>query len=313
MNSYRGRHRNTRNRLRQALREACDLAGEGATTEALTPALVARFAARGGRKSTTAGLLASLRVAVKFAAGRRYVRGDLVGLCSFRAPGHESARRRHHGRAEVARVLARLAASASDFRGGRLHAFACVLAYCGLRKTEALRLKVADVDLRRGFLFVKPNGQELKTPGSEAPVPIPAALAKVLAAWVPRCGSEWLISRMDRRGPWVGGSYGDRPGDRLKAEGLASGVDGFTPVSLRHSLASHLAGWWGCGREQIRLMLRHTTEQTQGYYVHPDLANLRQAVHGFDYGSPRRPPANSPRRPSVRFPRRPPYRGPSAN
>ena len=46
---------------------------------------------------------------------------------------------------------------------------------------------VGDVDLDRGFFFVAAR-TALKTPGSEAPVPLPAEAAGVLAEWLPRRG-----------------------------------------------------------------------------------------------------------------------------
>ena len=143
--------------------------------------------------------------------------------------------------------------------------------------------RVADIDLERGFVFVKPNAGRLKTAGSEAPVPIPDALGVALRSWLPRCGSDWVIPCVGRLSPWLHGQSERRPVGRLKAAGKAVGVDGFTPLSLRHSLATHLAGWWGLSPRQVQLVLRHTTEATQGYYVHPDLANLRETVRAVDF------------------------------
>jgi integrase len=57
---------------------------------------------------------------------------------------------------------------------------ASVWAYAGLRRTEALRLRVEDVDLDRRLLWVRGNGRRLKTRASAAPVPICSALAGTL-------------------------------------------------------------------------------------------------------------------------------------
>ena len=35
--------------------------------------------------------------------------------------------------------------------------------------------------------------------------------------------------------------------------------------------------------EQIRAQLRHTTTETQGYFDHDDLANLRDTVKSVDF------------------------------
>jgi integrase len=288
---YRSRARTTRTRMGQALGEALALAGQGATTEALTPALVARFAARPGRAATTNGLLSSLRAACNLAGVKGWISPSALQGASWTVRDPDPPRARHHGRAAIARVLGTLRAGSDTWEGGRLFALAAILSYCGLRKTEALRLRVEDVDLGRGFLFVRPNGRELKTAASAAPVPCPAALVEVLRDWLPRCGSEWVVPNLNRRGPWTGGAHGRRAADRLRAAGEEAGVVAFTPHSLRHSLATHLAGHWRLGSKQIQMVLRHSNRWTQATYIHPDLVNLRAMVRGFDFADrPRRAP-----------------------
>lgn len=280
---YLMRAKTTRLRMAQALREALAIAGPGATTEALGPVLVARLASRPGATATTAGLLRSLRTAIRVAVGRGWARASVLEGCRFVPTGGTPERRHHHGRAEVARVLELLLQRSGTWAGGRLHAFAALLAYCGLRRNEALRLRWEDLDLSAGFAFVRPNGARLKTRSSAAPVPMPSALVEILGAWVMRAGSEWALPRSDRRGPWTGGTAGRRAGDLLKAAGLEAGVEGFTPHTLRHSLATHLASAWGLTRGQIKLVLRHSTEAMGATYIHDDLVNLRQLVDAFDY------------------------------
>ena len=75
----------------------------------------------------------------------------------------------------------------------------------------------------------------------------------------------------------------------LRAAGQACGVGGLTPHSLRHSLATHLAGWWGLSDRQVMMVLRHAP-QTKAFrpvaterYLHPDLVNLVGMVKGFDF------------------------------
>ena len=289
--AYESHHVNTRIKMRTALREisrfADELAGgEVATTELLNPALVDRFASRPGRACSTNGLLASLRCALKIAATRGYVAKDLLTQCRFHVRDRDVYRARHHSQEVIARVLDHLRASAVDFPGRRLLAFASILAYCGLRAGEAKRVRVEDVDLARGFIFVRPNGVRLKTMGAEAPVPMPEVLRDVIRDWLPECKSEWLVPTHRRDKPWAQGSNGKRPGDALRDSAAAIGVEGFTPLSLRHSLATHLVGAHGLSRAQVKLILRHTTERTGGYYVHPDLVNLRETVRDFDFSRP---------------------------
>ncbi|WP_422930091.1 tyrosine-type recombinase/integrase [Singulisphaera sp. PoT] len=195
--------------------------------------------------------------------------------------------------------------SKKNWSAGRLHALAAVYAFTGLRRNEALRLRVEDVDLVQGVIFVRPNGGRLKTKKSRAPVPCPAALGKILCNWLSRCGSEWVFPCVRKRDrPWMHGKAGCRPGDRLKAAGKEAGVEGFTPQSLRHSLATHLAGWWGLKEKQIQLILRHTTVKTQRHYVHPDVVNLCKSVRDFDYAEGAKDPRSLPKfrmRPGVKI------------
>lgn len=302
---YKSHARSTRLRMRQALREAIGLAGPDATTTALTTELVDRFALREGRAATTNGLLSALRAACRIAARKKWVSRTRLEDAKWRVP-EDAPRIKHHSRAAIARVLAALKGDTGSWAGHRLYALACVLAYTGLRKMEALRLRVEDVDLVRGFVHVRPNGSALKTAASEAPVPLCRALVSVLRAWLPSCGSDWVFPTKSRRGPWTGGSTGRRACDRLKAAGQACGVEGFTPHSLRHSLATHLATHWRLGAKQIRMMLRHSNDRTQLRYIHPELEDLRAMVVDFDFGAqaPGVSPAGAPARRKTRVRRR---------
>lgn len=301
---YKSRARSTRLRMGQAVREAIALAGPDATTAALTTELVDRFAQREGRAATVNGLLSALRTACRIAARKKWLSRSRLEEAKWRVPS-DPPRTKHHSRAAIARVLTHLRADSGSWAGHRLYAFAAVLAYTGLRKNEALRLRVEDVDLVRGFVHVRPNGSALKTAASEAPVPLCKAVVAILKAWLPLCGSDWVFPTSSRRGPWTGGSTGRRAADRLKAAGLAADVEGFTPHSLRHSLATHLATHWRLGAKQIRMMLRHTSDRTQVRYIHPELEDLRAMVVDFDFAeAPGAPtPAARPKR-RLRRPKR---------
>lgn len=292
------RARGTFLHTRQALREFAALDGV-ATTADLTQANVARFAAAspGRAAATTNGLLASLRAACNLAlAGGVISRSPFAGR-SFMLREGEPRPPKFHARSAIRRVLARLATDAS-WEGRRLYALATLVAYCGLRRDEALRLRPRDFDLRRGFVFVVAR-RPLKTAASAAPVPIPRAARPVLGRWLSLCGPEWAFPGVRRAGPWTGGSGPHRAVEALKAAASAAGVEGFTFQSLRHSLATHLGTHWGLGEIQVKRILRHTTVATQRHYVHPDLVNLGAAVRGFDFGpratsakpAPRRRPA----------------------
>jgi integrase len=298
-----GRSRSYRDRVGQAVRETLELAGPGATTAALGSDLIARLAARPGAASTTNGLLAAFRTACGLARERGWISTQALDRAVCRVRSGLQTRARHHSRETIARVLGSLRESRGTWEGGRLYALACTYAYTGVRLREGLRLELADLDLERGFLFVRP-GADLKTERSAAPVPCPRVLVGVLEEWVPRAGSRWVFPNLGRTGPWTGGTYGKRPTDRLVAAGQAMGVAGFTPLSLRHSLATHYTNYWGLSEKQLQQVLRHTTVLTQRHYVHADLVNLAELVRDFRFDAGRSRPRRSRRRRVLPGPRR---------
>jgi integrase len=250
----------------------------------LTPTTITRFAALPGLEPTTMqGYLGYLRAACSYAAFMGYLLRDPFRFrrCWVRSSRVRAAEAVHHALAEIARVLDWLKARSGTWEGQRLYALAHVYAFAALRRDEALHLKVADVDLAARIVRV---GEHLptKTAGSIAPVPMAPPLVEVLAAWMPRCGSEWLFpNRADK--PWAGGTYGTRPTEKLREAGDACGVSGFTPLSLRHSFATHAEGW-GLSELMVQRILRHTTPRTQRHYRHADLVNMAGAVECVRFG-----------------------------
>ena len=69
----------------------------------------------------------------------------------------------------------------------------------------------------------------------------------------------------------------------MKAVAAQVGVIGFGPLVLRHSMATHLITSWGGSAGLVKRILRHTTEQTQQWYVHSDLPGLKEAVKNVEF------------------------------
>jgi integrase len=311
----------TYRRMRQMFDIVSALMPPDATTEDLTPPLVAKLVASrppGQSPYTTHAIVSSLRVACGYAASRQgYLFSNPFDFRRrwVRLPA-PSARQRHHSLEDIARVL-QLArddvarnrpGSWSHWSSRRLLALVSLVAYTGLRKSEALHLRVEDLDLRGRMLLVRPRvGNRLKTEASAQPVPMPDALVGVLAEWLPYLsipddmanGPErfnprgnprglpdagWLFPNSYRTGPWIGGSPGRDPLDRVKALGKRAGVEDFTFLSLRHSWATHAESAWGFSEEFIRRVLRHTNSRTQAHYRHADAPNLKAAVKGIGFG-----------------------------
>jgi len=285
------RARTTWKKMGVVLDTVAALGGVESTSDLGTD-LVRRFIAgrpAGESPNTTYTMLGYLRAACNLATAEGLVRispfavrRSWVRKVTPRAP-------KVHSRREIARVLDLAAADAAGRRGWgrwralRLHAMTATAAYTGLRLGELLHLLTTDLDLdARMASVVSRVGSRLKTEASAAPVPMPDALVGILAAWIPHCGSIWLWPNAEHSGPWIGGSPGHKPLDRLKALGERAHVRGLTWQSLRHSWATH-AEFWGLTDVQIMRVLRHTNTRTQHHYRHAEMNNLRALVGGIDF------------------------------
>lgn len=172
------------------------------------------------------------------------------------------------------------------FRTGRRRALLYLVAHCGLRKLEALRLRWQHVDTARGVIWVTETDGELKTAGSAGPVPLPNALAAVLEQWRPLSSGVFVFCQWRTDKPWTEGATKYRPTNDLAELGRRAGVNGLTLKSLRKTWATHAESAWGLSNDQARRVLRHTTEATGDYYRQADVDNLRAMAGRIDYGTP---------------------------
>lgn len=185
---------------------------------------------------------------------------------------------------EIAKVLDHLRKGAETWRGARLHALFAVVAYTGLRRDEALYLRVEDVDLDLMVIrVVDIPERRLKTEESKGAVPIPRELLPILSSWLPKTGSKWLFPNVSRVGPWTGGGYGTRPTESVRLAAKEVGVKGLTLLALRHSYATWSRRRWGMNARQLMNILRHTSERTQENYVQPDVSDLVESVAQVSY------------------------------
>lgn len=178
---------------------------------------------------------------------------------------------------EVDRLLA--APDTSTPRGLRDRALIELLYATGLRVSELVRLKLADVTLDQGFLVVLGKG------GKERMVPI----GESAVSWVQRylsTGRGVLLN--GRTSPWLFVS-GPRatPLTRvgfwklLKRHGTAAGVNrALTPHVVRHSFATHLLDR-GADLRAIQMMLGHADLSSTQIYTHVLEARLRAVYDRF--------------------------------
>lgn len=285
------RSRRTQGSIRRTLRRLADLGGVRSTAD-LTPlaiaSLIQGLAAAGLGRITIHGVLGYARVICQYAVDAGYLaRSPFSARRKWIRRGlPDPDRVRHVPLAEVRRLLQALGEHAESWEGHRLWAVTAVVAYCGLRRDEALRLQVVDVDLVERVIRLRehdPLFGPLKTEGSAVPVGVPPELVEVLAGWLPRVGSPWLFPGKRGRGPWVGGAAGSRALDHLQRFARSIGVEGVTFQALRHSWATHAEGVWGLTEPMIQRMLRHATTRTQAHYRHADMANLRAIADRVRY------------------------------
>jgi integrase len=202
--------------------------------------------------------------------------------------------KKHHSRADIKLVLDEMREQAAadgwpGWRAKRLYFLTALFAYTGLRASEAYHLYTIDLNLDDELLYVvaRPHNK-LKTYASAACIPLAPMLIPLARDWLkarmsvppgfphdPDC--PWLFPTVDRRHPWTSGAPGAKPRDRIASVGHKCGVEGFNPLSLRHSLATHLVGA-GAGRSEVQRMLRHSNPETQLTYIHYDLENMRRLV-----------------------------------
>jgi integrase len=273
-------------KLRQVLGELAAL--ELAPAADLTPAAVARWLERFAgprRPATVRSLLRVMRTVCHYAE-------EFGGLerspFRWRSPDRwlgerlagdlPAASRRHLSRDELGRVLAQADAEAVTWRARRRRALVYLLAYTGMRKSEALGLEVGDCDFVEGLVSIRANrARVLKTASSAAWLALAAPVLEVLRGWSRECGSAWLFPGVRRRRPWLGGGPGGRAVDEVKALGRRAGVPGVTLLVFRHTLAT-LAEVGGLGELELQRQLRHSSPRTQAGYRHTDIDELKRTA-----------------------------------
>jgi integrase len=261
--------------------------GLESTADLTTPRLAAWIAHRSNEvaTSTLIGELGYLQTACGFAVEEGWLASNPFRSRRLRVRRRPPLSKRHQTLAEMSRLLGYLRERSSSWGGLRLFALAATVAYTGMRRNEALFLRLNDVDLAERLIWIERTAErDLKTDRAGQPVPICDELAEVLGRWLPEAGPTWLFPTRDRRSPWTGGNPGTKPLCRLKRAAAACGVEGVTWLSLRHSWATHAETAWGLSDPQIQRILRHTSPMTsRRHYRHADAENLRTMVATVRY------------------------------
>lgn len=157
----------------------------------------------------------------------------------------------------------------------RDHAMAMLLYGCGLRISEAINLKVADVASGADHLRIRGKG------GKERQVPMLALVRKAIDDYLTASPHHW---HQDASYPLFVGARGKRLQaavftrclQQLRREmGLPETL---TPHALRHGFATHLLSR-GAELRDIQELLGHVSLSTTQRYTHVDAARLLSAYN----------------------------------
>jgi integrase len=257
----------------------------------------------GQSSETLRSVLSSLRAVCSYAEACGYLGAGRISPFRIKRLSKwvtrtERKEGRHLSRDEIRRVLDRLRLDVAErtewaqWRSRRIYVLTAIIAYCALRKNEAIRLQVGDVDLPGRTIHIVAR-TKLKTTASAQPVPIPDALVPILADWlahrldappgvvVPAC--PWLIPCINRKVPWLHGALGAKSLDVFQDAAERAGIQGATLQALRRSWATH-AEYHGLGPAMIQRVLRHTSGRTaERWYRKADLPNMREVCKGIDF------------------------------
>ncbi len=150
-----------------------------------------------------------------------------------------------------------------------------VMYACGLRISEAVKLRVTDIDSGRMVIRVVGKGNK------ERLVPLPQPLLDDLRRmWKTHQHPVWLFS--NKRG--TNHVSDDTIGATFRAvRSVTECSEKVTPHSLRHSYATRLIER-GTGIETVRILLGHASIKTTQTYLHltePLRRTINETVSGF--------------------------------
>ena len=196
----------------------------------------------------------------------------------LRAPRAWKSLPRHLSIDEVDRLLAQ--PDVTTARGLRDRALIEVLYATGLRVSELISLRPADVNLEASYLTCTGKGekQRIVPMGDEAAVSVRRYLSDGRAALLGKRSSSRLFVNARRGGPGL-----TRVGfwKILKAYGRSAGVTaGLSPHTLRHSFATHLLER-GADLRAIQMMLGHADLSTTQIYTHVLQQRMRAVYDRF--------------------------------
>jgi len=229
-----------------------------------------RLSERGLTARSQARALAAVRGFLRFCVQRGMLPDDPSRTLRIRRPPNRLPRAL--ATSEVGALLA--GPADAEPRGLRDRALLELLYACGLRVSEAVGLRGAQVNLEAGFVVVLGKG------GKERVVPLGRPARAALEAYLTRERPGLLGGRPS---PFV---FVGRRGRALtrqaawklvRRHALAAGLRRVSPHTLRHTFATHLLGG-GADLRVVQTLLGHADIGTTQIYTHVAPERLRE-VH----------------------------------
>jgi integrase/recombinase XerD len=271
---------NTVSSYARDLQALLSFAGDaGTSVEALQRRDLEAFARRlmtnGLAPRSVARAIACIRGLYRFLLVEKKIAADPSE--DLRAPRAWPALPKYLDLAEVDRLLAQPDTTVP--RGIRDKALIELLYATGLRVTELLSLKAADINLQAGYLTCIGKGDKQRI------VPLGESAADWVRRYVADARPQLLKGRKSN---WLfvnakGGTQLSRVGfwKVLKEYGIKAGVSrDLSPHVLRHSFATHLLER-GADLRAIQMMLGHADLSTTQIYTHVLEARLRAVYDQF--------------------------------
>jgi site-specific recombinase XerD len=211
-------------------------------------------------------------------AARRAARGERAGLLGHLARPRPRSKLRVREPRRLPRGLDRgeTAALLSSFRTGRDRAIAGLMLFSGLRSAEVLGLRVADVDIGRGWVRVTGKGDK------ERRVPLDPDVAGLIQSYLlaerpeTACTALFIVAKGPHRGQPLSAA-GLRRVFRYHRE--RAGVPAGHPHALRHSFGTALAEA-GVDLAVLQALMGHDHVDSSAAYIHLAPAHLRAAYDG---------------------------------
>jgi integrase/recombinase XerD len=167
--------------------------------------------------------------------------------------------------------------NAAEVRGLRDRAMLEVMYASGLRVSELIGLKPADVRQKDEFVLCRGKGSK------ERIVPLGKSAVAAVALYLEKARPQLAVKNSDalflsrRGGPFTRQGFWKMLKGRAKAAGLGAKVH---PHVLRHSFATHLLEH-GADLRSVQMMLGHSNITTTQIYTHVSRDRLRRVYDKF--------------------------------